>query len=205
MPTSLLNQVAAPTSHFVNASIVSRTQSARLPEASPHFFDNLRLFYNQRERPASLALPGCSTYSTTNIRRKLYCNQRPSLTASLDERNDNHSRHGAAHTHRWAVRVLCLPDQRCGTRAPIIRGNLMNCPYCRSERTRRSKRRGFVERGPLTLISLKPFRCGDCGYRFYRWPIISSRLDTPTVKPLIAPHSPRPTELGTMGSDCGSS
>lgn len=143
----------------------------------------------QSTRTVPLAGPslGCSTYSTNHIRRKAVLdNQRPSITVSLDERNDNHSRHGAAHTHRWAVRVLCLPDQRWGTRAPIIRANLMNCPHCHSERTRRSKRRGFVERGPLTLISLKPFRCGDCRYRFYRWPIISSRLDTPTVKPLIS-------------------
>ena len=67
----LLNEVTAPTSHFVNASIVSRTQSARLPDASPHFFDNLRLFYNQRER-SRFAGPslGCSTYSTTNHQAK---------------------------------------------------------------------------------------------------------------------------------------
>ena len=148
---------------------------------------SIHLRWLRRERSALLALPWVVAPTVLlTIRRKLYCNQRPSLTVSFDERNDNHSRHGAAHTHRWAVRVLCLPDQRWGTRAPIIRANLMNCPHCHSERTRRSKRRGFVERGPLTLISLKPFRCGDCGYRFYRWPIISSRLDTPTVKPLIS-------------------
>jgi hypothetical protein len=45
-----LNEVTAPTSHFVNVSIVSSTQSARLPDASLHLLDYLHLFYNQRKR-----------------------------------------------------------------------------------------------------------------------------------------------------------
>ncbi len=61
----------------------------------------------------------------------------------------------------------------------------MQCPQCQSEQTRRSKRRGFVERGPLTLLSFKPFRCGDCQHRFFRWPMIRRRFDTTSPKPFI--------------------
>lgn len=35
-------------------------------------------------------------------------------------------------------------------------GRMHRCPACQSERVRRSKRRGFVERVPLTLLLLKP-------------------------------------------------
>jgi predicted Zn-ribbon and HTH transcriptional regulator len=50
------------------------------------------------------------------------------------------------------------------------------CPHCRSEQIRRSQRRGFVERGPLTLLSVKPFRCKDCRHRFFRWPVTRDGL-----------------------------
>jgi hypothetical protein len=53
-----------------------------------------------------------------------------------------------------------------------------HCPKCQSERTRRSKRRGLVEHGPLTLVFLRPFRCEKCQHRFFRWPI-KGRLDVP--------------------------
>jgi hypothetical protein len=42
------------------------------------------------------------------------------------------------------------------------------CPRCQSERTYRSKQRGLIGRGPLTLLSLRPFRCRDCQRRFFR-------------------------------------
>jgi hypothetical protein len=57
------------------------------------------------------------------------------------------------------------------------------CPQCRSKRTRRSKRKGFVERGPLTLLCLRPFRCEDCQHRFFRWPMIRSHFDATDPKP----------------------
>jgi hypothetical protein len=44
------------------------------------------------------------------------------------------------------------------------------CPRCGGERTRRSKRRGIVESGPLTWLRLRPFHCGDCQCRFYVGP-----------------------------------
>lgn len=39
---------------------------------------------------------------------------------------------------------------------------------CDGEGVYRSKRKGFIEHGPLTLISLKPFRCADCRHRIFR-------------------------------------
>jgi predicted Zn-ribbon and HTH transcriptional regulator len=41
------------------------------------------------------------------------------------------------------------------------------CPWCQSERTRRSKTRGFFE-AFLAKLSVKPFRCHDCDCRFFR-------------------------------------
>jgi uncharacterized protein with PIN domain len=79
--------------------------------------------------------------------------------------------------------ILCLPT----TVAELVRSRLSivgmervrmhRCPQCRSERTRRSKRKGFVERGLLTLLSLRPFRCADCGHRFFRGQMIRSHFD----------------------------
>lgn len=55
---------------------------------------------------------------------------------------------------------------------------MIRCPRCKSEGIRRSKRRGFVERGPLTLVLLRPFRCKHCERRFFRWPFsLNDRLD----------------------------
>jgi len=50
------------------------------------------------------------------------------------------------------------------------------CPECQSERVRRSKRRGFVERVPLRLLLLKPFHCGDCKHRFFQGPMTGVNL-----------------------------
>jgi hypothetical protein len=62
----------------------------------------------------------------------------------------------------------------------FLRGVFMICcPRCQSEGIRRSKRRGFVERGPLTLAFLRPFRCKHCEHRFFRCPIsFNDHLDT---------------------------
>jgi len=57
-------------------------------------------------------------------------------------------------------------------RKSFLRGAFMiRCPRCQSEGIRRSKRRGFVERGPLSLVFLRPFRCKRCERRLFRWPI----------------------------------
>jgi predicted Zn-ribbon and HTH transcriptional regulator len=40
------------------------------------------------------------------------------------------------------------------------------CPNCQSERTRRSKTRGFFE-AFLAKLTIKPFRCHDCDSRFF--------------------------------------
>jgi hypothetical protein len=71
----------------------------------------------------------------------------------------------------------------------FLRGVFMiRCPRCQSEGIRRSKRRSFVERGPLTLVFLRPFRCKHCEHRFFRWPInFNDHLDKPI----------RPKELAT--------
>ena len=70
------------------------------------------------------------------------------------------------------------------------------CPKCNSELIRRSKRRGFVERVPLTTLFLKPFHCGDCQHRFFRWPsnlqTEKRATDTPNV-----PNVPKPARLLT--------
>ena len=42
------------------------------------------------------------------------------------------------------------------------------CPACRSGCVRRSRRRGIVEKTLLTVAFVRPFRCVECGWRFYR-------------------------------------
>jgi hypothetical protein len=66
-------------------------------------------------------------------------------------------------------------------RESFLRGvSMIRCPRCQSEGIRRSKRKGFVECGPLTLVFLKPFRCKHCERRFFRWPInFNGHSDTP--------------------------
>ncbi len=46
---------------------------------------------------------------------------------------------------------------------------MANCPECDSGRIRQSRRKGIAEKVFLTMISLKPFRCERCDFRFYRW------------------------------------
>jgi hypothetical protein len=59
---------------------------------------------------------------------------------------------------------------------------MRRCPLCNNERIRRSKRRGFVERVPLTLLFSKPFHCGDCKHRFVRWPTVGARFNAIRAK-----------------------
>ena len=46
---------------------------------------------------------------------------------------------------------------------------MLACPECSSGRIHPSKRRGVVERKVLPIILVRPFRCEDCDYRFFRW------------------------------------
>ena len=55
-------------------------------------------------------------------------------------------------------------------------------PQCSSGRIRRSKSRVFVECVPLTTLFLKPFHCGDCERRFFRWPTLSARFNAIRAK-----------------------
>jgi hypothetical protein len=42
------------------------------------------------------------------------------------------------------------------------------CPACRSGCVRRSRRKGIVEKTLLTVALVRPFRCVECGWRFFR-------------------------------------
>jgi|HubBroStandDraft_1064217.scaffolds.fasta_scaffold837213_2 transposase-like protein len=44
----------------------------------------------------------------------------------------------------------------------------MNCPICQSGSVRRSKRRTIAERTIMAALLVRPFRCVDCGRRFFR-------------------------------------
>jgi hypothetical protein len=41
------------------------------------------------------------------------------------------------------------------------------CPACQSPCVRRSRRNGMLERTVLTASFVRPFRCVECGWRFY--------------------------------------
>lgn len=41
------------------------------------------------------------------------------------------------------------------------------CPSCGAQRVARSRRHGVVERVLLRLLPIRPYRCGNCGSRFY--------------------------------------
>lgn len=44
----------------------------------------------------------------------------------------------------------------------------ISCPCCQSDHIHRSMPRGILER-ILAIISLRPYRCEDCDYRFFRF------------------------------------
>jgi predicted Zn-ribbon and HTH transcriptional regulator len=56
------------------------------------------------------------------------------------------------------------------------------CPWCQSERTRRSKTRGFFE-AFLAKLSVKPFRCHDCDCRFFRTRLNHRSKPSPLARP----------------------
>jgi len=45
----------------------------------------------------------------------------------------------------------------------------MSCPQCSSERIHKSRRFGIIERKILAFILVRPFRCENCDFRFFRW------------------------------------
>lgn len=67
------------------------------------------------------------------------------------------------------------------------------CPECRSHCVRRSKRKGVLERTVLTASFVRPFRCVECGRRFYRLSlrtsfetqlaVFGSRMAPPPIHP----------------------
>ncbi len=45
---------------------------------------------------------------------------------------------------------------------------MKKCPHCGGE-ARRSHKHGFLQRAILKPLGIRPFRCRDCGTRFYRF------------------------------------
>jgi hypothetical protein len=58
---------------------------------------------------------------------------------------------------------------------------MMSCPWCHSERIHQSKRKGILERGFLTMLFFKPFRCETCDRRFFRWSFTANRNASRTI------------------------
>jgi hypothetical protein len=58
---------------------------------------------------------------------------------------------------------------------------MLNCPFCHGTRIHRSRRRGIYERRILSLIFVRPFRCEDCDFRFFRW---SFATNTTAAQPI---------------------
>lgn len=46
----------------------------------------------------------------------------------------------------------------------------ISCPDCQSDLTRRSRTRGVVE-SLLAFLGIRPHRCEECDYRFFRWAV----------------------------------
>jgi hypothetical protein len=47
----------------------------------------------------------------------------------------------------------------------------MHCPMCWSRLIRRSKRRGLLEVTLMQILFVRPYRCVECEWRFFRWSI----------------------------------
>jgi hypothetical protein len=52
---------------------------------------------------------------------------------------------------------------------------------CRSERNHQSRRNGFLEKGILATIFVRPFRCEKCDYRFFRWCFSTNPTASPSA------------------------
>jgi hypothetical protein len=55
------------------------------------------------------------------------------------------------------------------------------CPACQCGRTRRSRTRGSGE-SLLALLMIRPYRCKECCYRFFRWSIRHKSMAAPTAR-----------------------
>ncbi len=56
----------------------------------------------------------------------------------------------------------------------------ISCPSCSSLRIHRSRRKGFLESGLLTMLFVRPFRCELCNHRFFRWSFSANPGGSPT-------------------------
>jgi predicted Zn-ribbon and HTH transcriptional regulator len=45
---------------------------------------------------------------------------------------------------------------------------MKRCPLCHSKRIHQSRRKGIFERMLLAMLFVKPLRCEQCDYRFFR-------------------------------------
>jgi hypothetical protein len=46
----------------------------------------------------------------------------------------------------------------------------ISCPDCQSNLTHESRTRGIVE-SLLVFLRIRPYRCEQCDYRFFRWSV----------------------------------
>ena len=56
------------------------------------------------------------------------------------------------------------------------------CPNCNSARVHLSRRKGLLEKGVLTMIFIRPFRCEKCDDRFFRWCFSTNPNASPSDK-----------------------
>jgi transposase-like protein len=84
------------------------------------------------------------------------------------------------------------------------------CPGCQSRNVRRSHRKWGVERFLLPLVLLRPFRCKNCGRRYYGY-MFSKRDrhhpvafdEEPESMPLVAPEATKRRPKGAVaGMQC---
>jgi hypothetical protein len=67
---------------------------------------------------------------------------------------------------------------------------MIGCPACQSGRIHQSRRKGIVERGILTVIFVRPFRCERCDSRFYRWSMTAKRNSSGAGKGVVRQNDP---------------
>jgi hypothetical protein len=81
-------------------------------------------------------------------------------------------------THN-SVRQTITRDKGC--EEGIRRITLKSCPWCHSERTHLSRRKGILEKTILTVLFVRPFRCSTCDHRFFRASFLSNPNESRTV------------------------
>src|ERR1700694_3197078 len=91
---------------------------------------------------------------------------------------------------------------------PILEraGASICCPDCQSDQIRRSKTRGSVE-SLLAFLQIRPYRCEECDYRFFRWSILGKPKATKPARITDARDSvlltPRKASQGGNASQAG--